>query len=67
LRTHIAFITSGDNNIEIGYRVHGTANDGNTIRIGNTDITTTFIRGTSGQTIANGATVSAPQTVLNNP
>ncbi len=50
-------LTTGDNNIDIGYNVLGVAGESNTIRIGNTDITTTIIRGISGQTIASGATV----------
>src|SRR6266404_1033010 len=49
-------LTTGDNNIDIGYNVLGVAGESN-IRIGNTDITTTIIRGISGQTIASGATV----------
>ena len=50
-------LTTGDNNIDIGYNVEGVAGESNTIRIGSTDITTTVIRGISGQTIASGATV----------
>jgi hypothetical protein len=50
-------LTTGDNNIDIGYNVVGVAGESNTIRIGNTDIGTTIIRGISGQTIASGATV----------
>jgi hypothetical protein len=50
-------LTTGDNNIDIGYNVQGLAGEANTIRIGNTDITTAIIRGISGQTIANGTTV----------
>jgi hypothetical protein len=50
-------LTTGDNNIDIGVDVIGVAAEANTIRIGNTNITTTFIRGISGQTIASGATV----------
>ncbi len=50
-------LTTGDNNIDIGYNVQGVAGESNTIRIGNTDITTTIIGGISGQTLANGATV----------
>jgi hypothetical protein len=50
-------LTTGDNNIDIGYNVQGVAGESNTIRIGSTDITTTVIRGISGQTIASGATV----------
>jgi hypothetical protein len=48
---------AGDNNIDIGSGVQGVAADINTIRIGNTDITDTFIRGISGQTVASGAAV----------
>ena len=48
---------SGDNNIDIGSGVQGVAGESNTIRIGNTDITDTFIRGISGQTVASGAAV----------
>jgi hypothetical protein len=50
-------LTTGDNNIDIGYNVLGVAGESNTIRIDNTDITTTIIRGISGQTVASGATV----------
>src|SRR5205807_2406461 len=50
-------LTTGDNNIDIGYNVLGVAGESNTIRIGNTDITTTIIRGISGQTIASGSPV----------
>ena len=50
-------LTTGDNNIDIGFNVPGVAGEANTIRIGNTDITTTIIRGISGQTIPSGATV----------
>jgi len=52
-----ANLTTGDNNVDIGYNVQGVAGESNTIRIGNTDITTTIIRGISGQTIASGSTV----------
>jgi hypothetical protein len=52
-----ANLTTGDNNIDIGYNVLGVAGESNTIRIGNTDITTTIIRGISGATIASGAPV----------
>jgi hypothetical protein len=48
---------SGDNNIDIGYNVVGLAGESNTIRIGNTDITDTFIRGISGVTVAGGDAV----------
>jgi hypothetical protein len=50
-------LTTGDNNIDIGYNVNGGAGEANTIRIGNTDITDTFIRGISGATAAGGAAV----------
>ena len=45
---------SDSNNIDIGFDVQGVAGESNTIRIGNPDITTTVIRGISGQTIASG-------------
>ena len=45
------------NNIDIGANVEGVAGESNTIRIGNSDITDTFIRGISGTTIASGASV----------
>ena len=48
---------SDNNNIDIGFGVEGVAGESNTIRIGNNDITDTFIRGVSGTTIASGATV----------
>jgi hypothetical protein len=47
-------LTTGDNNIDIGYNVVGLAGESNTIRIGNTDITDAFIRGISGTTVASG-------------
>ena len=50
-------LTTGDNNIDIGYNVVGIAGESNTIRIGDTNINTTIIRGISGQTIPSGATV----------
>jgi hypothetical protein len=49
--------TTGDNNIDIGENVNGVAGESNTIRIGNTDITDTFIRGISGTTVTGSATV----------
>jgi Chaperone of endosialidase len=52
-----ANLTSGDNNIDIGYNALGVAGESNTIRIGDTDITDTYIRGISGVTIASGAPV----------
>jgi hypothetical protein len=50
-------LTTGDNNIDIGYNVVGVAGESNTIRIGNTDVTDTFIRGISGATSSGGAAV----------
>ena len=51
-------LTEGDgNNIDIGFGVEGVAGESNTVRIGNNDITDTFIRGISGTTIASGTTV----------
>src|SRR6185312_12363282 len=50
-------LDTGDNNIEIGYNVPGVAGESNTIRIGNTDITDTYIRGISGATAAGGVAV----------
>ena len=50
-------LTTGDNNIDIGNNVVGIAGESNTIRIGNTDITDTFIRGISGATAAGGDAV----------
>lgn len=50
-------LTAGDNNIDIGFNVVGVAAESNTIRIGNTDITDTFIRGISGATASGGAAV----------
>jgi hypothetical protein len=52
-----ANLDTGDNNIDIGYNVAGVAGESNTIRIGNTDITDTFIRGISGATASGGAAV----------
>jgi hypothetical protein len=50
-------LTTGDNNIDIGYNVSGLADEHDTIRIGNTNITDTFIRGISGATAAGGDAV----------
>ena len=51
-------LTGGDsNNIDIGANVAGVAGESNTIRIGNTDITDTFISGISGITVPSGAAV----------
>lgn len=52
-----AALSTGDNNIDIGYSVVGLAGESNTIRIGNGDITDTFIRGISGATASGGAEV----------
>ena len=48
---------SDSNNIDIGANVAGVAGENNTIRIGNSDVTTTIIRGISGETIPSGAAV----------
>jgi hypothetical protein len=45
------------NNIYIGANVGGVRGESNTIRIGNADITDTFISGISGTTVAGGAAV----------
>lgn len=50
-------LDTGDNNIDIGYNVTGVAGESNTIRIGNTDISDTYIRGISGTTSAGGMAV----------
>ena len=50
-------LTTGNNNIDIGNNVLGVAGESNTIRIGDNDITDTFIRGISGTTIASGDAV----------
>ncbi len=50
-------LSTGDNNIDIGHNVSGGAGESNTIRIGDTDITDTFISGISGTTVAGGAAV----------
>jgi Chaperone of endosialidase len=50
-------LSTGDNNIHIGHNVSGVAGESNTIRIGNTDIIATYIRGISRQTAAGGAAV----------
>jgi hypothetical protein len=50
-------LSTGDNNIDIGYDVLGVKDESNTIRIGNTDITATYISGITGQTVAGGAAV----------
>src|SRR6266516_5015545 len=51
------FLSTGDNNIDIGYNVVGVKGESNTIRIGNTDIIATYISGISGQTVVGGAAV----------
>jgi trimeric autotransporter adhesin len=50
-------LTTGSNNIDIGYNVGGVAGESNTVRIGNDDITATFITGISGATASGGTTV----------
>ena len=50
-------LTTGTNNIDIGYIVGGVAGESNTIRIGNSDIAATFIEGISGATASGGAAV----------
>jgi hypothetical protein len=50
-------LTTGDNNIDIGYNVGGVAGESNTIRIGNSDITNTFISGISGTNSPGGVAV----------
>src|SRR4029450_7208467 len=50
-------LTTGDNNIDIGYIVGGVAGASNTIRIGNSDITDTFISGISGTNSPGGVAV----------
>ena len=50
-------LTTGNNNIDIGGDVIGVAGEANTIRIGDPNIATTFIRGISGATVPAGATV----------
>ena len=50
-------LSTGDNNIDIGYNVFGVKGESHTIRIGNTDIIATYIRGISGQTVVGGAAV----------
>jgi hypothetical protein len=41
-------LTTGTDNIDIGYIVGGVAGESNTIRIGNSDTNNTFISGISG-------------------
>ena len=50
-------LTTGNNNIDIGYIVGGVAGESNTIRIGNSDITNTFINGISGTNSPGGVAV----------
>jgi trimeric autotransporter adhesin len=50
-------LTIGNNNIDIGYNVGGVAGESNTIRIGNSDITNTFISGISGTNSPGGVAV----------
>jgi Chaperone of endosialidase len=50
-------LTAGHNNIDIGYSVFGVAGESDTIRIGNSNISATYINGISGQTAALGAAV----------
>ena len=50
-------LTTGGNNIDIGYNVFDVKGESNTIRIGNTDIRATYISGTSGQTVVGGPAV----------
>jgi hypothetical protein len=49
--------SGSSNNIDIGFNVVGVAGESNTMRIGNLDITSTYIRGISGQTAPGGAAV----------
>ena len=50
-------LTTGSNNIDIGYIVGGVAGESNTIRIGNSDVTNTFISGISGTNSPGGVAV----------
>jgi Chaperone of endosialidase len=50
-------LTSGNNNIDIGGNVVGVAGESNTVRIGNTDITDTYVSGISGATSSGGVGV----------
>jgi hypothetical protein len=50
-------LSTGNNNIDIGYNVVGAKGESNTIRIGNTDITATYVSGITGQTVVGGAAV----------
>jgi hypothetical protein len=57
LGVNAGYDINGSNNIDIGANVLGFPGESNTIRIGNTDITDTFISGISGTTVASGAAV----------
>jgi hypothetical protein len=50
-------LATGDENINIGFGVSGVPGESNTIRIGTSIITATFIRGISGATVPGGAAV----------
>jgi hypothetical protein len=50
-------LTTGSNNIDIGYIVGGVAGESNTIRIGNSDINNTYISGISGTNSPGGVAV----------
>jgi hypothetical protein len=50
-------LSTGDNNIDIGYNVVGVKGESNTIRIGNTEIIATYISGITGRTVVGGAAV----------
>ena len=50
-------LDSGSNNIDIGSFVQGVAGESNTIRIGNANITDTYIAGISGATASGGIAV----------
>jgi hypothetical protein len=50
-------LTTGTNNIDIGYIVGGVAGESNTIRIGNSDISSTYISGISGTNSPGGVAV----------
>jgi hypothetical protein len=57
LGVNAGYDVNGSNNIDIGANVLGFPGESNTIRIGNGDITGTYISGISGQTAAGGAAV----------
>ena len=50
-------LTTGNENISIGFGVSGVQGESNTIRIGTSIITATFIKGISGATVPGGAAV----------